>query len=60
MSDRIDASYFTRCVGGPQRDFDEVEGIVESVVGYSGSKDPKFVDPTYKNIQDCKLSIVHF
>ena len=41
---------------GPQRDFDRVEGILETIVGYSGSKDPKTnTDPTYKNIKDCKI-----
>ena len=43
---------------GPQRDFDRVEGILETVVGYSGSKDPtakENMNPTYKDIKDCKL-----
>lgn len=40
---------------GPQRDFDRVEGIVDTVVGYSGSSDPqKYENPTYKKIHDCK------
>jgi len=40
---------------GPQRDFDhvDVEGILESVVGYSGSSSPATSkNPTYPNVQD--------
>ena len=40
---------------GPQRDFDRVEGILDTVVGYSGSRDGS-IDPTYKNIKDCKYT----
>ena len=39
---------------GPQRRFDNVEGVIETVVGYSGSKDEKASNPSYRNIQDCK------
>jgi len=43
---------------GPQRDFDRTEGILETVVGYSGSSNPKeHVNPTYKSIQDYAESI---
>jgi len=38
----------------PQRDFDDIPGVRATVVGYSGSKDPRNnVNPTYTNIQDC-------
>jgi len=41
---------------GPQRDFDRTEGIIDTVVGYSGSIDPiNNPNPTYKNIKGCKL-----
>jgi len=37
-----------------QRDFDDIPGVRATVVGYSGSKDPRNnVNPTYTNIQDC-------
>ena len=40
---------------GPERDFALAhDGIVETVVGYSGSKDDTAVNPTYQNILDCK------
>jgi len=40
---------------GPQRDFDRTEGILETIVGYSGSSDPgNKPNPTYKSIKDCK------
>lgn len=45
---------------GPQRDFGQVNvaGILDTVVGYSGSRDPKArPNPTYKNIQDYAESI---
>jgi peptide-methionine (S)-S-oxide reductase len=34
-----------------------VEGIVDTIVGYSGSKDPQTCNPTYKHIQDYAESI---
>jgi len=38
---------------GPQRDFDRLPCVVETVVGYTGSLDPTTNQfPTYKNIQD--------
>jgi len=39
---------------GPQRDFDtvDVEGIVETVVGYTGSNNDAAKNPTYQNMQD--------
>ncbi|CAB9514387.1 Peptide methionine sulfoxide reductase MsrA [Seminavis robusta] len=39
---------------GPQRDYDhvDVEGILETVVGYTGSKDEQAHSPTYQNVQD--------
>eukprot|EP00532_Pseudo-nitzschia_australis_P007671 CAMPEP_0168162964 /NCGR_PEP_ID=MMETSP0139_2-20121125/111_1 /TAXON_ID=44445 /ORGANISM="Pseudo-nitzschia australis, Strain 10249 10 AB" /LENGTH=168 /DNA_ID=CAMNT_0008079803 /DNA_START=308 /DNA_END=814 /DNA_ORIENTATION=+ len=48
--------------GGPQRDFDREEGVVETVVGYSGSTsrnsdDPASQNPTYRNVQDYAESI---
>lgn len=51
--------HFSFCISsqnsGPQRDFDRVEGILETIVGYSGSSDPeKNKDPTYRNIKDCE------
>ena len=47
---------------GPQRDFDGEEGIVDSVVGYSGSTSrdtdsPAEENPTYRKIQDYAESI---
>jgi methionine-S-sulfoxide reductase len=42
---------------GPQRDFDDVEGIQETVVGYSGSHSSQTSFPTYRNIQDYAESI---
>jgi len=47
---------------GPQRDFDSQEGIVETVVGYSGSvsrnsDNPANQNPTYRNVQDYAESI---
>jgi len=43
---------------GPQRDFDRTEGIIETVVGYSGSQNPQEnLNPTYKSIQDYAESI---
>jgi len=45
---------------GPQRDFDREEGIVNTVVGYSGSVSRlsrNDVNPTYRNIQDYAESI---
>ena len=41
---------------GPQRDFDRTEGIVDTVVGYSGSA-KRGKDPTYRNVQDYAESI---
>jgi peptide-methionine (S)-S-oxide reductase len=36
-----------------------VEGILETIVGYSGSKDPKLnTNPTYKNIKDYAETIL--
>lgn len=37
-----------------ERDFDRTEGILDTVVGYSGSNDSNTANPTYRNIQDCK------
>ena len=42
---------------GPQRDFDRIGleeggGILDTVVGYTGSHDTSATNPTYKNIQD--------
>jgi methionine-S-sulfoxide reductase len=42
---------------GPQRDFDGVEGIQETMVGYSGSHSSQTSHPTYRNIQDYAESI---
>jgi len=45
---------------GPQRDFDREEGIVETVVGYSGSVSrlsQEDANPTYRNVQDYAESI---
>jgi len=42
----------------PQRDFDRTEGIIDTVVGYSGSIDPIInPNPTYKNIKGYAESI---
>eukprot|EP00555_Chaetoceros_dichaeta_P002135 CAMPEP_0198252460 /NCGR_PEP_ID=MMETSP1447-20131203/2975_1 /TAXON_ID=420782 /ORGANISM="Chaetoceros dichaeta, Strain CCMP1751" /LENGTH=153 /DNA_ID=CAMNT_0043937731 /DNA_START=57 /DNA_END=518 /DNA_ORIENTATION=- len=44
--------------GGPQRKFDRTEGIIDTVVGYSGSSDPtKYPNPTYRIIKDYAESI---
>eukprot|EP00548_Thalassiothrix_antarctica_P012906 CAMPEP_0194170092 /NCGR_PEP_ID=MMETSP0154-20130528/4759_1 /TAXON_ID=1049557 /ORGANISM="Thalassiothrix antarctica, Strain L6-D1" /LENGTH=191 /DNA_ID=CAMNT_0038881799 /DNA_START=82 /DNA_END=657 /DNA_ORIENTATION=- len=43
--------------GGPQRDFDSEEGILETIVGYSGSSSSSRNNPTYWNIQDYAESI---
>jgi peptide-methionine (S)-S-oxide reductase len=43
---------------GPQRDFDQTEGITNTVVGYSGSVSrDKIINPTYRNICDYAESI---
>lgn len=42
---------------GPQRDFDHVEGVIETVVGYSGSISHSTLNPTYRNILDYAESI---
>eukprot|EP00555_Chaetoceros_dichaeta_P003274 CAMPEP_0198250900 /NCGR_PEP_ID=MMETSP1447-20131203/1915_1 /TAXON_ID=420782 /ORGANISM="Chaetoceros dichaeta, Strain CCMP1751" /LENGTH=211 /DNA_ID=CAMNT_0043935807 /DNA_START=33 /DNA_END=668 /DNA_ORIENTATION=+ len=44
--------------GGPQRDFDRTEGIIDTVVGYSGSIDPiNNPNPTYQSIKGYAESI---
>jgi hypothetical protein len=42
---------------GPQRDFDDIEGVIDTVVGYSGSHNPDTANPTYRDIQDCTYAV---
>merc|ERR1712176_544814 len=44
-------------MGGPQQRFDNNEGIIDTVVGYSGSNSDETANPTYRNIQDYTESI---